>query len=353
MILLTILVTGGLGYIGSHLCIELLKGGYEIVIIDNLSNSRLDTLERLKEISKREIRFYQTDLMDMKEIKKVFKENSIKGVIHLAGFKAVGESKDYPIKYYKNNITGLINLLEAMDEYNIRNLVFSSSATVYGMDNKSPLTEDMVLSTTNPYGSTKLLNEVILKDLYATDDRWSIEILRYFNPVGAHESGRIGEDPEGIPNNLMPMITQVAIGRRKKILIYGNDYSTYDGTCIRDYIHVVDLAKGHLKALEKNFNSKGINIYNLGTGRGYSVLDVIKTFERVTERMVPYEIVGRRLGDVAISYSDPSKAYKELGWKAEKSLEDMCRDAFRWQEKNPKGYRTNQWMFGNEIYKIG
>lgn len=263
---------------------------------------------------------------------KVFKENDIESVIHLAAFKAVGESVFYPLKYYTNNIIGLLNLLSVMDRYNVRNMVFSSSATVYGKSNKSPLTEDMPLSSTNPYGSTKIVSEQILRELYISDNRWNIVILRYFNPAGAHESGKLGEDPNGAPNNLIPIISKVAIGKIPKLLIYGNDYSTKDGTGIRDYIHVVDLAKGHIKALEKSMESQGLNIYNLGTGKGYSVLDVIRTFENITDKKIPFEVTDRRPGDIDICFADPTKANNELNWKAEKDLEDICIDTWRWEQ---------------------
>lgn len=335
---MAILITGGAGYIGSHTSIELLNAGYNIVIVDNLSNSKPEVLNRIREITNKDFKFCQVDLLDKDELEKVFKENDISAVIHFAGLKAVGESVSIPLKYYHNNITGTINLCELMDKYNVKRMVFSSSATVYGMDNKSPLTEDLPLSTTNPYGSTKLIIEGILKDVSVADSSWSIIMLRYFNPIGAHESGRIGEDPNGIPNNLMPYITQVAVGKMDKLIIYGNDYDTYDGTGIRDYIHVTDLAKGHLKAIQRVLSTEGVEVYNLGTGTGCSVLDLVKTFEKVTGITIPYEITGRRSGDIDICYADPSKALKYLGWKAEKNIEDMCRDSWRWQQNNINGY---------------
>lgn len=335
---MAILVTGGAGYIGSHTVVELLQNGYEVVVVDNLSNSKPEALKRVKEITGKDFKFYKVDLLDRDGLEQVFKENKLEAVIHFAGLKAVGESVSIPLKYYYNNITGTLILCELMQKYGVKKIVFSSSATVYGMKNKSPLTEDMPLSTTNPYGSTKLMIEQILRDVYVSDNSWSIALLRYFNPIGAHESGRIGEDPNGIPNNLMPYITQVAVGKREKLSIFGNDYDTHDGTGVRDYIHVVDLAKGHLKALEKVMKAEGVEAYNLGTGVGYSVLDVVKNFEKATGQHIPYVIVGRRPGDVAECYADPSKAERELGWKAEKTLEDMCRDSWNWQKNNPAGY---------------
>jgi UDP-glucose 4-epimerase len=335
---MAILVTGGAGYIGSHTVVELLQNGYEVVVVDNLSNSKPEALKRVKEITGKDFKFYKVDLLDRDGLEQIFKEDKLEAVIHFAGLKAVGESVSIPLKYYYNNITGTLILCELMQKYGVKKIVFSSSATVYGMKNKSPLTEDMPLSTTNPYGSTKLMIEQILRDVYVSDNSWSIALLRYFNPIGAHESGRIGEDPNGIPNNLMPYITQVAVGKREKLSIFGNDYDTHDGTGVRDYIHVVDLAKGHLKALEKVMKTEGVEAYNLGTGVGYSVLDVVKNFEKATGQHIPYVIVGRRPGDVAECYADPSKAERELGWKAEKTLEDMCRDSWNWQKNNPAGY---------------
>lgn len=333
-----ILVTGGAGYIGSHTCVELLNAGHEIIILDNFSNSKPEALNRIKEITNKEFKFYEVDLLNKEALEKVFKDNDIDAVIHFAGLKAVGESVAIPISYYHNNITGTLILCELMERYNVKRMVFSSSATVYGMNNVSPLTEDLPLSTTNPYGSTKLMIEQILRDIYVSDNAWSTALLRYFNPIGAHESGRIGEDPNGIPNNLMPFITQVAVGKREKLGVFGNDYDTHDGTGVRDYIHVVDLAKGHLKAVEKVLKSQGVEAYNLGTGVGYSVLDVVKNFEKATGIEVPYTILARRPGDIATCYADANRALKELGWKAEKNLEDMCRDSWRWQSSNPNGY---------------
>jgi UDP-glucose 4-epimerase len=338
---MSILITGGAGYIGSHTCVELLNAGYEIIIADNFSNSKPEVLNRIKELTNMEFRFYRVDLLDSDALEQVFIENKIEAVIHFAGLKAVGESVQLPLKYYHNNITGTLVLCELMQKYGVKSIVFSSSATVYGMNNISPLTEDLPLSTTNPYGSTKLIIEEILKDVYASDNKWSIALLRYFNPIGAHESGRIGEDPNGIPNNLMPYITQVAVGKREKLSVFGSDYDTQDGTGVRDYIHVVDLAKGHLKALEKILETEGVNVYNLGTGIGYSVLDVVKSFEKATGKEIPYVLTDRRPGDIATCYADPAKALNELNWKAEKNLIDMCRDSWNWQENNKNGYEEN------------
>jgi len=333
-----ILVTGGAGYIGSHTCVELLSKGHDIVIVDNFSNSKPEVLNRIKEITGKEFRFYKADILDKEGLNKIFQENDINAVIHFAGLKAVGESVKIPIKYYYNNITGTLVLCEVMEKHNVKKMVFSSSATVYGKPESVPIKEDFPLNPANPYGRTKLMIEEILKDIYASDNDWSIALLRYFNPIGAHESGKIGEDPNGVPNNLMPYITQVAIGKREKLNIFGNDYDTHDGTGVRDYIHVVDLAKGHLKALEKIMVSEGIDSYNLGTGTGYSVLDVVCAFEKVTGIKIPYQVTDRRPGDIDKCYADPAKAYNELGWKAEKNLEDMCMDSWNWQMKNPNGY---------------
>lgn len=335
---MSILITGGAGYIGSHTCVELLNTGYDVVVVDNLSNSKPESLKRIQEITGKSLKFYNVDILNKEKLEEVFNENEIEAVIHFAGLKAVGESVELPISYYHNNITGTLILCEVMKKHNVKKIVFSSSATVYGMNNKSPLTEDLPLSATNPYGWTKLMIEQILRDIYISDKEWSVSILRYFNPIGAHESGKIGEDPNGIPNNLMPYITQVAIGKMDKLNIFGNDYDTHDGTGVRDYIHVVDLAKGHLKALNKILDTTGIDTYNLGTGIGYSVLDVVKSFEKATGIKIPYKITNRRPGDIAICYADPTKAFNKLGWKAEKNLEDMCRDAWRWQKNNPDGY---------------
>lgn len=335
---MSILVTGGAGYIGSHTCVELLEAGYDIVVVDNFSNSKPEALRRVKEITGKDFKVYAVDLLDRDGLDKVFSENDIQAVIHFAGLKAVGESVAIPLKYYYNNITGTIILCEVMQKHGVKKIVFSSSATVYGKPKSVPIKEDFPLCPTNPYGRTKYMIEEILRDVYVADNEWSIILLRYFNPIGAHESGRIGEDPNGIPNNLMPYITQVAVGKREKLYVFGNDYDTHDGTGVRDYIHVVDLARGHLKALEKAIKDNGVEVYNLGTGVGYSVLDVVKTFERVNGVKIPYVITGRRPGDVDKCYADPTKAHKELGWKAEKNLEDMCRDSWNWQKNNPNGY---------------
>ncbi len=333
-----VLVTGGAGYIGSHTVVELLNKNHEVIIVDNFSNSNPEVLNRIKEISGKDFKFYEVDLLDEEKLEKVFKENNIDSVIHFAGYKAVGESVEKPIEYYHNNLTSTFILCQLMKKYDVKKIVFSSSATVYGMNNISPLTEELALSATNPYGMTKLMIEHILGDLYKADDSWGIALLRYFNPIGAHESGRIGENPNGIPNNLMPYITQVAVGKREKLSIFGSDYDTHDGTGVRDYIHVVDLAIGHIKALERFENESGIEAYNLGTGVGISVLDLVNTFMKVNNVKIPYEIVDRRPGDVATCYANPEKALKELNWKTEKTLEDMCRDSWNWQSNNPKGY---------------
>ncbi|MDB2106227.1 UDP-glucose 4-epimerase GalE [Clostridium paraputrificum] len=336
---MSILVTGGAGYIGSHTSIELLQAGYDIVIVDNFCNSKPESLNRIEELTGKKPKFYEVDILDREGLNKVFEENNIEAVIHFAGLKAVGESVEKPIEYYENNISGTLVLCDVMRKHNVKKIVFSSSATVYGMNNKVPFSEDMpTASATNPYGSTKLFIEQILSDIYVSDNEWSVALLRYFNPIGAHESGRIGEDPNGIPNNLMPYITQVAVGKRKELSVFGNDYDTHDGTGVRDYIHVVDLAKGHLKAVGKVLSSNGVEAYNLGTGIGYSVLDVVNSFEKASGQKVPYKIVERRAGDIATCYADATKALRELGWKAEKNLDDMCRDSWRWQKNNPNGY---------------
>jgi UDP-glucose 4-epimerase len=335
---MAVLVTGGMGYIGSHTTVELLKNGYEVIIVDNLSNSKELVKNRIEDITGMELKFYKYDVLNKKDMDKVFSENSIDSVIHFAGFKAVGESVAKPLEYYHNNLTSTFVLLELMRKYGVKNFVFSSSATVYGDAKIIPITEEAPLSAANPYGRTKLMLEEILRDLYSADNSWNIALLRYFNPVGAHESGTIGEDPYGIPNNLMPFITKVAIRELKELSVFGDDYNTSDGTGVRDYIHVVDLAKGHLKALEKLKTNPGLVTYNLGTGKGYSVLDIVKAFSEASGREIPYKITARRSGDVAIYYSDPSKANEELGWKAEKGIKEMCEDSWRWQSQNPKGY---------------
>jgi UDP-glucose 4-epimerase len=335
---MAILVTGGAGYIGSHTCVELLNDGKEVIILDNFSNSKPEALNRVNEITGKGLRVYDVDLLNQMGLEDVFSKNDIEAVIHFAGLKAVGESVTIPLHYYHNNITGTLILCDVMKKYGVKNLVFSSSATVYGMPDQVPITEDFPLGATNPYGRTKLMIEEILRDLFISDSSWSIALLRYFNPIGAHESGIIGEDPNGIPNNLMPYITQVAVGKLKELQVFGNDYPTIDGTGVRDYIHVVDLAKGHLKSLEKVMSTKGVEAYNLGTGTGYSVLEMVSAFEQASGMNVPFRIVDRRPGDVGVCYADPSKARNELGWTAKRGIEEMCRDSWRWQEKNPNGY---------------
>ncbi len=334
-----VLVTGGAGYIGSHTCVQLLEAGYDIVVLDNLSNSSEESLNRVRKITGKDFKFYNADLLDYEATNAVFEENSIDAVIHFAGLKAVGESVSIPLRYYHNNITGTLNLLDIMSKRNVKRIVFSSSATVYGDPHTVPIKEDFPLSCTNPYGRTKLMIEEILRDLYVSDKEWNIAILRYFNPVGAHESGLIGEDPNGIPNNLVPYISQVAVGKLSCLSVFGDDYDTPDGTGVRDYIHVVDLANGHLKALEKISASVGVVTYNLGTGTGYSVLDMVKAFGKACGRDVNYKIAPRRPGDIGACFADPEKAERELGFRAEKNLDDMCRDTWRWQSQNPNGYR--------------
>ena len=331
---MAILVPGGAGYIGSHTVIELLNKGKDVVIIDNFSNSKPDVLDKIKQITGKDFKFYEMDYQDRSKLEKVFEENDIEAVMNFAGFKAVGESVQKPVEYYMNNISGCLVVLDVMKKYNVKKFIFSSSATVYGDPEVVPLTEDCKTGgTTNPYGTTKLFIEQILKDLYKSDNTWDICILRYFNPVGAHESGLIGEEPQGIPNNLMPYIVRVANGTLEQLSVFGNDYPTPDGTGVRDYIHVVDLAKGHICALEKlEKEGQGLYIYNLGTGTGYSVLDMVKTFEKATGKPVNYKIAPRRAGDIAACYADPKKAREELGWQAEKNLEDMCKDSWRYIE---------------------
>lgn len=333
-----ILVTGGAGYIGSHTCIELLEAGHEVVVVDNLSNSKYESIRRVQEITRRDLVFHQVDLLDETALLEVFTAAQVEAVIHFAGLKAVGESNDIPWHYYHNNITGTLTLLKVMQAQEVWNMVFSSSATVYGEPQTVPITEDFPLGATNPYGRTKLMIEEILRDMGVADEHWNFALLRYFNPVGAHESGQIGEDPNGIPNNLVPYIARVAVGRLDELGVFGNDYPTPDGTGIRDYIHVVDLAHGHLRALDKLVQKPGVVTYNLGTGRGYSVLEVIAAFERASGRPVPYRIMERRPGDVAISFADPGKAQRELGWRATRDLDTMMLDVWRWQSTNPDGY---------------
>ena len=331
---MSILLTGGTGYIGSHTAIELLKTGEDIVIVDNLSNSKIEMVDKIKKISGKDFKFYKADILDEDALNKIFEENDIKEVIHFAGLKAVGESCAKPIEYYHNNVSGTINLLEVMKNHNCKRIVFSSSATVYGKPKTLPIKEDSPLHTSNPYGTTKLLIEEILQDLQKADNEWSVILLRYFNPIGANESGEIGEDPNGVPNNLMPYITKVAAGKFDHLNVFGNDYDTPDGTGVRDYIHVVDLALGHVKALEKARKDSGTNIYNLGTGNGYSVLDIINTFEKVNGVDIKYEFAPRRPGDIDQCFADPTKAREELGWTATRNLDQMCEDSWRFIKNN-------------------
>ena len=333
----TILVTGGAGYIGTHTDVELLNKGYDVVVVDNLVNSSKIALERVEKITSKKVKFYPIDMRDRDGMEKVFEENKIDAVIHFAGLKAVGESVSKPLEYYDNNIYGTLVLLETMRKHNVKTIIFSSSATVYGTPERLPLTEDCRLSTTNPYGSTKLYIEGILKDVYRADNSWNVMLLRYFNPIGAHESGLIGENPRGIPNNLMPYIAKVAMGQLDHVNVFGNDYPTPDGTGVRDYIHVVDLALGHIAAIEK-CTTPGVHIYNLGTGHGYSVLEVIKAFSKACGKDIPYVIAPRRPGDVAACYASSAKAEKELGWKAKYDLDDMCASQWNWVKHNPNGY---------------
>ena len=333
-----ILVTGGAGYIGSHTCLELLENGYNVIVVDNLSNSSPESIKRVEKISGKNITFIEEDVQSKRGIERIFNQNKIDAVIHFAGLKAVEESVTKPITYYQNNIAGTMNLLQIMQHNNVKNIVFSSSATVYGQPETLPIKENFTTSATNPYGRSKLYIEEILKDIYLADSSWNISILRYFNPVGAHQSGDIGEDPSNIPNNLMPYISQVAGGQLPHLFVYGNDYATRDGTGIRDYIHVMDLVKGHLKALLKLEAKPGIITHNLGTGIGVSVLEMVNAFEKESKKKIKLKIVGRRLGDIAECFADPKKAEQELGWKAELDLEHMCKDTWRWQSKNPNGY---------------
>ena len=335
---MAILVTGGAGYIGSHTVVELLTKDYEVVIVDDFSNADPAVLDRIEELTGKSFTFYELNILDKESLSKVFEKHEIEAVIHFAGFKAVGESVAEPLAYYQNNMTGTLILLEVMQEFKVKKIIFSSSATVYGMDNEAPFTEEMPTSATNPYGKTKVFIEHILRDLAVADAAWSIVILRYFNPIGAHESGRIGEDPNDKPNNLMPYITQVAVGKLDKLSIFGADYDTHDGTGVRDYIHVVDLAQGHLSALEYTFENTTVEAVNLGTGEGYSVLDVVQAFESANSLTIPYEIVERRPGDIAIGYADPTKAKTLFGWESKYTLEDMCRTSWNWQKNNPRGY---------------
>ncbi len=336
---MAILITGGCGYIGSHTCIEMIKAGYDIVVIDNYYNSKPEALKRTRELAGKEFPFYECDIRDAEGLKKIFAAHNIEAVIHFAGLKAVGESVSKPLEYFDNNVGGTVTLCEVMRDCGCKRMIFSSSATVYGMKNPSPLNETMEIGgVTNPYGRTKWMVEQVLDDLCYSDAEWSAVKLRYFNPIGAHESGRIGEDPNGIPNNLMPYVSQVAVGKLQQLAVFGDDYDTHDGTGVRDFIHVVDLARGHVKAVAYALTHTGCEAINLGTGHGYSVLDLVKAFEKVNGVKVPYRIAPRREGDIAVCYSDPSKAAKLLGWEAELGLEDMCRDSWRWQSGNPKGY---------------
>lgn len=335
---MAVLVTGGAGYIGTHTCVELLNSGYDIIVIDNFDNSKPESLKRVREITGKDFKQVQADLLDRDRLEAIFQDNRIEAVIHFAGLKAVGESVRLPLKYYHNNITGTLRLAEVMQKHGVKKIVFSSSATVYGMPERVPIDEEMPLGATNPYGRTKLMIEDILRDIYISDPEWSIALLRYFNPIGAHASGRIGEDPNGIPNNLMPYVTQVAVGKLKELQVFGSDYPTPDGTGVRDYIHVVDLALGHVKAVESVLSSTGVEAYNLGTGNGYSVLEMVRAMEQAAGRTIPYRIVDRRPGDVAVCYANPVKAREKLGWSAERGLAQMCEDAWRWQQQNPDGY---------------
>ena len=336
---MAILVTGGAGYIGSHTVVELQAAGFEVVVMDNLSNSSVKALERVEKITGKPITFYKADILDYAATDEIFKKEEIDSVIHFAGLKAVGESVQKPWEYYNNNIAGTLVLLDVMKKHNVKNIIFSSSSTVYGTPQEIPVTEETKKGEcTNPYGWTKSMLEQVLTDVQKADEEWNVILLRYFNPIGAHKSGTIGENPNGIPNNLMPYITQVAVGRLKELGVFGNDYPTPDGTCIRDYIHVMDLATGHVKALKKIQENAGLCIYNLGTGKGYSVLDVVKNFEEATGITIPYIIKGRREGDIPENYANSEKAYKEIGWKAEYGLKEMCEDSWRWQSQNPNGY---------------
>ena len=335
---MNILVSGGAGYIGSHTCLELLQAGYEIIVVDNLCNSKEESLRRVQELTNKNLTFYKVDLLDRDHLENVFKNHSIDAVIHFAGLKSMGESVNIPLEYFHNNVSGTLTLLQVMKKHNVRNIVFSSTAGVYGEAKIVPITEEFPLSVLNPYSRSKLMIEDILRDLFKAEPQWNIALLRYFNPVGAHPSGRIGEDPNGIPNNLMPYVAQVAVGKRPFVRVWGNDYPTPDGTGVRDYIHVMDLANGHVKALEKLITNPGLVTYNLGTGRGYSVMEVLNAFEKACQHKIPFEIMDRRPGDAAISYADPTKANRELNWSAQYTIEDMCMDAWRWQSQNPNGF---------------
>lgn len=333
-----ILVTGGAGFIASHTNVELLNAGYDVVVVDNLVNSSRESVARVEELTGKKISFYEEDLLNEKAIDAIFEKENIDSVIHFAALKAVGESCQIPLRYFDNNLTGTLNLLKVMERHGVKSIVFSSSATVYGKPESVPIREDFPLSVSNPYGRTKLIIEDMLRDIYKSDNEWDIALLRYFNPIGAHESGMIGENPHGIPNNLLPYVAKVAAGQLECVNVFGDDYDTPDGTGVRDYIHVVDLATGHIKALEKLVTHPGLVTYNLGTGVGYSVLDIIKNFEKACGKEIPYKITPRRPGDIDMCYADPAKAKKELGWEATRSIDKMCEDAWRWQTKNPNGY---------------
>lgn len=333
-----VLVTGGAGYIGSHTCVELLEAGHEVVVVDNLSNSKIESIRRVEEITGKRVSFHQVDILDEESLREVFRKGEFGAVIHFAGLKAVGESAAIPLTYYRNNIAGTLVLCELMKEAGVKNLIFSSSATVYGNPARVPITEDFPRAATNPYGRSKLMIEEILADLHASDPSWNLVLLRYFNPVGAHPSGRIGEDPNGIPNNLLPYISQVAVGRLEQLQVFGNDYPTPDGTGVRDYIHVLDLARGHVAALDAFASNRGLAVFNLGTGRGYSVLEMVAAFEKASGKKVSYRIAPRRPGDIPVCYADCVKAERELGWSARRGVEEMCADAWRWQSMNPQGY---------------
>ncbi len=335
-----VLVTGATGYIGAHTCVELLAAGHDVVAVDNLANSKVQVLSRIRELTGRDVRFYEADILDGGQVDRIFGENAIDAVVHFAALKSVPESVAEPLRYYHNNVTGTLNLCARMARHGVRRIVFSSSATVYGASVTMPLTEDAPLAPVNPYGRTKEMIERILRDVYESDNAWSVALLRYFNPVGAHPSGRIGEDPNGVPGNLMPYITQVAVGKRQELVVFGDDFETDDGTGVRDYIHVVDLATGHLKALDRIAAGPGIHTYNLGTGTGYSVLEMVRAFERASGVSIPYRIGGRRPGDAAVSYCDPTKARTELAWTATRGIDEMCLDSWRWQSQNPRGYEA-------------
>lgn len=338
---MSILVTGGAGYIGSHTCVELLNAGYEVVVMDNLCNSSAKSLEVVEQITGKKLKFYKVDMLDKSGLEQIFQKEAIDAVIHFAGLKAVGESVQKPLEYYFNNLSGTLTLCDVMREYGVKDIVFSSSATVYGDPAFVPITEECPKGQiTNPYGQTKAMLEQILTDMHVSDNQWNVVLLRYFNPIGAHPSGKIGEDPKGIPNNLVPYIAQVAVGKLDKLGVFGDDYDTPDGTGVRDYIHVVDLAQGHVKAIEKLKDRGGVSIYNLGTGRGYSVLEVLHAYEKACKKSLPYEIKPRRAGDIAVCYADSSKAKKELGWSASRGIEEMCADSWRWQSNNPDGFES-------------